>query len=361
MQILTIHINTPTYEIPYFVGSDLWGTLTGFLKEHHPAHRIFLISDDHVADLHGQTARHHLQAHPGFQDVLTFPAGEASKSRQQKDRLEDRLLAARAGRDSLLIAMGGGVTGDLVGYVAATLHRGIPLVHLPTSLLAQVDSSIGGKVGINHAAGKNLIGAFYQPRAIFCEVNFLRTLPAEEFLNGMAEVIKYAAILDDELWDWLDQHTEALLNRDTALVQKVIARCAALKIAVVEADEKENGYRSILNFGHTVGHAIEQLSGYRIKHGFAIAAGMRVAARLSHRRLGYPTERLKRLEDTLASYHLNRVNPLDFPLDDIWNCILTDKKARDQKPRFSLINGANKPELFYPIQKQELENVLGVF
>ncbi len=361
MQILPIHIRASAREIPCFVGSDLWESLTGFLREHHRTHRIYVISDELVADLYGPTLRDHLRSHPGFQEVLTFPAGEASKSRQQKDRLEDRLLSARAGRDSLLIAMGGGVTGDLVGYVAATLHRGVPLVHLPTSLLAQVDSSIGGKVGINHPAGKNLIGAFYQPRAIFCDANFLRTLPAEEFLNGMAEVIKYAAILDDELWEWLDVHSEALLNRDTALVQKVIARCAALKIAVVEADEKESGYRSILNFGHTVGHAIEQLSGYRIKHGFAIAAGMRVAARLSHRRLGYPAERLKRLDDTLAGYHLNRVNPKDFPLDDIWNCILTDKKARDQKPRFSLINAANKPELFYPIPKQELENVLGVF
>jgi len=232
-------------------------------------------------------------------------------------------------------------------------------VHLPTSLLAQVDSSIGGKTGVNHPAGKNLIGAFYQPQAIFCDVKFIDTLPDDEFISGMGEVIKYAVTLDDELWGWLEKERQAILDREPRTLQKVIERCAKLKIKIAESDEKEAGLRSILNFGHTVGHAIEQLSEYRLKHGFAVAAGMFVAAKLSERYLNYPKERAKRLENLLQSYHLNRVDFSDFKINEIWESMLSDKKTRQQIPRFSLMNASNQPELFYPIEKRELENVLG--
>ncbi len=358
MQPFLIKIHSHTSEIPCYFGEDIWESLLRFLQVHFPNFALFVISDSNVADLYRDVTREKLGAHNGFRGVLTFPAGEASKSRHQKERLEDELLAQKAGRDTVIVAMGGGVTGDLGGYVAATLLRGVPLVHLPTSLLAQVDSSIGGKTGVNHPAGKNLIGAFYQPRAIFCDVKFIDTMPDDEFSSGMGEVIKYAVTLDDELWGWLEKERHAILDREHRTLQKVIERCARLKIRIAESDEKEAGLRSILNFGHTVGHAIEQLSAYQLKHGFAIAAGMCVAAKLSERCLNYPKERVERLENLLKIYHLNRVDFSNFTINEIWESMLSDKKTRQQIPRFSLMNASNQPELFYPIEKRELENVL---
>ena len=356
--MLSMRIKTQPHEIPFFTGENLLPALTEYLNENFPTHSVFLIADSTVALHHAETAESHLKQHPHYRELLIFPAGEQHKSREQKDRLEDMLLLAKAGRDSLIIAMGGGVTGDLAGYVAATLFRGVPLIHLPTSLLAQVDSSIGGKVGINHPTGKNLIGAFYQPTAVFCDVNFLASLPDDEFINGMAEVIKYGIIMDQELLSWLETHHKQILQRDKDLLEKIILRCIENKIKVVESDEKENGYRSILNFGHTVGHAIEKLTGYQVKHGFAIAAGMQIAAILSQQRLGYPAEEVARLENLLTRYQLNRVNPRDFAIEELWQCMITDKKARQQTPRFSLMKTAEFPELFYPIEKQELENAI---
>lgn len=358
MQKLPIRIKEHLREIPFFVGRELWPALAAYLQSAFPAHTLFVIADSTVAALYGQTAARALRTHRGFRDILTFPAGEQYKSRAQKEQLEDLLLLGKAGRDSVILALGGGVTGDLAGYLAATLHRGVPLVHLPTSLMAQVDSSIGGKVGVNHPAGKNLIGAFYQPEAVFCDATFLKTLPEEEFFNGMAEVIKYAVILDDELWDWLENESASILRREPAVLEQIVLRCAALKIKVVEADEKESGYRSILNFGHTAGHAIEHLSEYRIKHGFAVAEGMRIAARLSHQLLGYPWQRVEGLDRLLELYGLKRVGQGQFSAEALWNCICSDKKARQQTPRFTLMKSPHHPELFYPVEKQELSHAL---
>ncbi len=223
--------------------------------------------------------------------------------------------------------------------------------------MAQVDSSIGGKVGINHPEGKNLIGAFYQPEAIFVDLEFLRTLPEEEFLNGMAEVIKYAITLDDDLWDLIENETGNILNCDARILETLVARCIQLKVNIVAQDEKEAGYRSVLNFGHTVGHALEKLSSYQIKHGFAISAGMKIEAHLSQKLLGFPNAKVERLQKTLQMYQLDSVSPGDFSIDQIWEAMLSDKKVRRQSPRFTLLNRTSQPELFYPVQKKELENV----
>ena len=356
MQTLPIQLNTARRDINFIIGHSLWEPLRQFLHRQYPHHSLFVICDETVGALYGEAAREQLASHPGWKALLSFPAGESSKSREHKDALEDQLLARRAGRDSVLVAIGGGVTGDLAGYVAATLHRGIPLIHLPTTLLAQVDSSIGGKVGINHPAGKNLLGAFYQPAAIYADINFLHSLPDDEYFNGLAEVIKYAVIMDDELWGWLERDSEGIIRRENALLERIVSRCAQLKIRVVQADEKEAEYRSILNFGHTVGHAIEQLSRYRLKHGYAIAAGMQIAVRLSRTHLGYPEERVRGLNRLLEVYQLNRTPLQDFSFEEVWECLQSDKKSRRQSPRFTLMNGENKPELFYSIEKAELED-----
>ncbi len=358
MPILHLHIKPDLRTIPVFINKNVWQGINGFLAEQFPRHSIFMVADSHVAGIYAGQAEEALAGHPGFRDILVFPAGEKSKSRRQAALLEDRLLEKKAGRDTVLLAMGGGVTGDLVGFVASVLHRGVELIHIPTSLLAQVDSSIGGKVGINHPAGKNLLGAFYQPAAIFTDPDLLATLPNEELRNGLAEVVKYAVILDEELWEWLETGAERLLRRDARLLEKIVMRCVQLKIQVVEADERENFYRSILNFGHTVGHAIEKLSKFRVKHGFAVAAGMLVAARLSHQLLGYPAEMVERLHQTLQIFGLDTVNIGNFAPDLIWEAVLGDKKSRQQIPRFTLISSPGNPELFHPVTKEELEIAL---
>ncbi len=353
-----LHLNTRQLEIPHFIGVDLLGELGTFLNSMFPKHAVYVISDSNVFRLYSEITTKILSSHKCFREILFFPAGEESKSREQKALLEDILLERKAGRDTVLVAMGGGVTGDLVGYLAATLHRGVPLIHVPTSLLAMVDSSIGGKVGINHPAGKNLIGAFYQPQAVFTDISFLNTLPDEEFKNGMAEVIKYAVILDDELWDWLEQEAEVVLRKDLLVLERIIDRCVHLKIQVVEEDEKESNYRSILNFGHTLGHAIEKLSRFQIKHGFAVAKGMELAAKISQKYLGYPEERVERLLHLIKKYDLDRVDLKNYPTDALWDAMISDKKAREQQPRFTLMEQPGKPRLFYPLSKKELENVL---
>lgn len=358
MQTHILDLPSATRQIPCHVGENLWQPLREHLKTQFPKHAVYAIADSQVAEIYAPEAEQQLAAHPEFRGLLQFPAGEQSKCRAQKDALEDALLAQKAGRDTVLVAFGGGVTGDLVGYVAATLHRGVPLVHLPTTLLAMVDSSIGGKTGINHPAGKNLIGAFYQPDSIFCDVRFLKTLSKVEFLSGMAEVIKYAVIMDDELWHWLESEQQQILGGDLPTLTKIISRCAQDKINVAAADEKESGLRGILNFGHTVGHAVEKLSNFSVPHGFAVATGMVVAARLSVRLLNYPADREQRLFNLLRNIGLLTVDLADYSFDAIWDCILSDKKSRQQAPRFSLMNADNQPELLYPIQKRELEDVL---
>ncbi len=357
MQKLNINLVEKSKRIPLVVGRDLLAEIGLFLESNFSSHSIYMVTDTNLAEIYKETIVKKLDKTVGLKETMVFPAGEASKSRRQKGELEDRLLSLKAGRDTLLIAFGGGVVGDLTGYLAATLMRGIPLIHVPTSLLAQVDSSIGGKVGIDHPAGKNLIGAFYQPEAIFSDIGFLRTLPGEEFANGMAEVIKYAVIMDDELWDWLEQQLDDIVDQNPAVLEKIITRCAELKIKIVQDDEKEAGLRSLLNFGHTAGHALEQASQYSLKHGSAVAEGMRIAARLSHALLGYPAERVERLDALLDTYGLKKLDRADFPFDLLWEFMLTDKKSRQQHPRFTLMKAPGIPELFFEVSQKDLETV----
>lgn len=356
MNILPLSIKSTSRTIPVYLGREMDESLIDFIRENFGHYAVFIIGDANVAFFHRRLLEEQLRVLPRFRGTLTFPAGELSKSRRMKNVLEDRLLRRQAGRDTLILALGGGVTGDLAGFVAATLHRGIPLIHLPTSLLAQVDSSIGGKVGINHPLGKNLLGAFYQPAAVFTAISFLKTLPQEEFLNGLAEVIKYALLFDQQLWNLLEEQKEAILNRDLDLLEEVIRACIQWKIRVVEQDEKEAHYRSVLNLGHTVGHAIELLSNYRIKHGFAVAAGLRVAAVLSRNLLNFPESFVQRLNHLLAAYELDRVSPGDYNPEDLWEAIQGDKKVRQQIPHFTLLKAPFSPELFYPVTEKEFQD-----
>jgi 3-dehydroquinate synthase len=266
---------------------------------------------------------------------IQIPEGEQHKNLAWLALLYDRLIEAGIDRSSPIVAVGGGVVGDLAGFAAATILRGVPFVQVPTTLLAQVDAAIGGKTGINHAAGKNLIGAFHQPRLVAIDVETLRTLPRREYLAGLAEVVKYGAILDAALFQRLESDCESVLRQDAGLVRAVVERCCRLKAAVVEADETEVDYRAILNFGHTIGHAIETLTEYRrLLHGEAVAIGMVCAARLSFAVAGFPRDGVDRLERLLERLGLPTRIPPDLGRDQLALAIEADKKAAGGKIKF---------------------------
>ena len=263
--------------------------------------RCVIVSDRNVMPLYGDAAAKSLRSR-GFEcERIAVPAGETAKSLETMRTAYDRLAAARLERKSFIVALGGGVVGDMAGFLAATYLRGIPFVQAPTTLLAQVDSSVGGKVGVNLKAGKNLVGAFHQPRLVLCDLDTLATLPEREFLSGLAEVIKYGIIQDAGLFRRLERELPRLLAREPGVLGGVIARCCQIKAEVVGQDETESGVRAILNFGHTIGHALEAISGYgTFLHGEAIAIGQVAAARLSARLSGLPLDEARRIEALLA-------------------------------------------------------------
>jgi 3-dehydroquinate synthase len=258
--------------------------------------RCAVISDSNVARRFGKAAQQSL-ARAGFDALLiVVPAGETAKSLKTVQSCYDRLAQHHLERKSFIVAVGGGVVGDLAGFVAATYLRGIPFVQVPTTLLAQVDSSVGGKVGVNLKAGKNLVGAFHQPRLVLCDFDTLRTLPAREYRSGLAEIIKYGIIYDAALFQKLERDLPKLLKRDPKTLADVVARCCEIKAEVVGQDETDGGLRAILNFGHTIGHALEAISGYgKYLHGEAIAIGQVAAAELSARLTGLPVADVGRI------------------------------------------------------------------
>jgi 3-dehydroquinate synthase len=245
-----------------------------------PARRWAVIADDTVAGLHGEDALGALARAQVDATLLTFAAGEASKSRKEWTRLTDELLARGFNRDCGVIALGGGVTGDLAGFVAATFMRGIPVVQVPTTLLAMIDASVGGKTGVNAPAGKNLVGAFHAPVVVVVDPEYTQTLPRAIRAQGLAEAIKHGVIRDASYLDGLEDETDSLLSGDVASTQRVVRRSIEIKASVVSADERESGVRKILNFGHTLGHGVEAASEYAIPHGHAVSIGMVAEARM---------------------------------------------------------------------------------
>jgi 3-dehydroquinate synthase len=263
--------------------------------------RCAIITDTNVGKRFAKPAYESL-VKAGFEpSLIVVPAGETAKSLQTVQTCCDQLASHRLERKSFIVALGGGVVGDLAGFVAATYLRGIPFVQVPTTLLAQVDSSVGGKTGVNLKAGKNLVGAFYQPQLVLCDLDALKTLPKREFVSGLAEVIKYGIIYDAKLFAQLERNLPKLLQRDASTLAAVIARCCEIKADVVGQDETESGLRAILNFGHTIGHAIENSSGYgKFLHGEAIAIGQVAAAKLSQKILSLPLGDVARIEKLFA-------------------------------------------------------------
>lgn len=293
--------------------------------------RCAIITDTNVGRRFAKPAYNSL-VRAGFEpSLLIVPAGETAKSLRSVHTCYDRLASHRLERKSFIVALGGGVVGDLAGFVAATYLRGIPFVQVPTTLLAQVDSSVGGKTGVNLSAGKNLVGAFYQPKLVLCDLDPLRTLPEREFRAGLAEVIKYGIIYDAALFERLESDLPKLLRREPKTLASVIARCCEIKAAVVGQDETESGLRAILNFGHTVGHALEAISHYgRFLHGEAISIGQVVAAKLSAAVLGLPAGEVERITNLFRRAGLPTAVKLSaHQRVKLFAAMKLDKKVRD--------------------------------
>lgn len=258
--------------------------------------------------------------------LVCFAASEANKRLAAVERLASQLLERGADRGSALVAVGGGVTGDVVGFLAAIFLRGIPHIQVPTTLLAQVDSSVGGKTGVDLEQGKNLLGAFHQPQLIWMDLQFLETLPPEEFRQGMAEVIKTAMLGDENLWSYLEDHAAEVQRRDRETLYQIVTACCRLKAQVVRLDERETGHRRILNLGHTVGHALERLSSYQIRHGDAVAIGLVAATNLAVSLGKLEEESLARLEKLCLTWGLPVRIPPGFAPEALVGAMQTDKK-----------------------------------
>lgn len=327
-------------QYPIRVGRKIQNELPDFCSEHYSPDKVIVIIDEKVHRLHGSKIQ--TMCSDYFRDILWLevPEGERSKSLSQWRSLVNRILEDGVERGTPLLAVGGGVTGDLAGYVAASALRGIPLIHVPTTLLAMVDSAIGGKTGLNHATGKNLIGAFYQPDAVFADVDFLQTLEQKEWITGMAEILKYAAIRKPELFDQLAELSKRIPESDDGWIE-VISESARIKVDVVKEDALEAGKRAFLNFGHTFGHALEKVAGYgSISHGEAVFAGMIAATHFSQQ-LGYPVDDI-RFAPFLPLYK-GQIQSLPTDINALIEAMKTDKKVKDNTLQLVLLKEWGSP------------------
>lgn len=308
------------------IGEGLVTELPRTIESHAGKRTVFWILDAKVWELWQDKLAPFGWPQPESGRVLFFAASEQNKRLSAVEELAQRLVRAGADRQSLLVAVGGGVTGDVVGFLASIYMRGIPHYQIPTTLLAQVDSSIGGKTGVDLSEGKNLIGSFHQPSFIWMDPQFLETLPAEDFRQGMAEVIKTALIGDEVLWKFLETHSSAIKRRDPEALLRIVSACCVIKSKVVEADEKEAGHRRVLNLGHTVGHALERLSGYQMPHGDAVAIGLVVATKLAVKMTKISEDVLLKLEQLCQTWDLPRRIPNKYPPEALLAALKTDKK-----------------------------------
>lgn len=358
MRAVQVPLGNRSYKI--LVEPKLLKSLGESCAELNLGRRCAVISDATVAPLYAEQALRSLRAASFEPVLLTIPAGEKAKSMKQVEAAYDQLAKHRLERKSFVVALGGGVVGDLAGFVAATYLRGIPFVQVPTTLLAQVDSSVGGKVGVNLAAGKNLVGAFHQPRLVLCDLAVLKTLPEREFRAGLAEVIKYGIIHDAALFERLEEELPALLKRRTEVLGEIVARCCEIKASVVGQDETESGLRAILNFGHTIGHALEAISRYgKYLHGEAISIGQVAAALLSERLTGLAAVDAQRIENLFVRAALPvraRLKPSER--DALFGAMRLDKKVSGGEVKFVLARRIGQVEWGIQVPDREIQSVL---
>lgn len=331
-----------------------------------PRRSLFLVTDSHVDPAQGQAVADMLRAQGHSVVKALVPAGESSKCFDMANSLYAQAIDGGMDRTSIVVALGGGMVGDLAGFVAATLFRGIGLVQVPTTLLAMVDSSVGGKTAINLPHGKNLVGVFHQPMAVTADLDRLDSLPRREYVSGLAEVVKYGVIWDETLFLTLEENVDKLLAREPDILEAIVARCCEIKAEVVAKDERESGLRAILNFGHTMAHALEQTAGYGVwLHGEAVAAGMVFASILSAKRTGFSTDAVQRVRSLLDRFGLPTGAVIGSGPAAAWstlrNAMESDKKSVAGIPRFVLARRIGSVELGCEVSEQELESVYEVW
>jgi len=358
MRTLTVQLNERSY--PILIGNGLLDETGRFLKEAGFRGKVAIVTNPTIAQLYLDTVYESLEKSGFAAKPILLPDGEEHKNLNTLTTLYDQLIEARFERGSCILALGGGVVGDIAGFAAATYLRGVPYIQVPTTLLAQVDSSVGGKTAVDHREGKNLIGAFYQPRVVLIDIDVLRTLPRRELIAGLAEVIKYGIIEDAALFRLLEKDVQKLVDLDQELLAQVIETSCAIKARVVEQDEREDDYRAVLNFGHTIGHALEAATGYsQLLHGEAVATGMAKAAALS-KHLGYCDDQtLERICQLIAQTGLPLELPSGLNMRNLIEGMEVDKKSAGGKIKFVICAGIGKTR-FHSLAPQEIAKALGV-
>jgi 3-dehydroquinate synthase len=355
MKSIRVRLGSSSYNIR--IGTGLLTQVGPMLKEMGFADKAVIITDPTVKKLYGRKLKQSLTS-SGFKVVLLeVPEGEEQKSLETAGRLYQELTDFYAERTTPILALGGGVIGDLAGFVAATYLRGVPLVQIPTTLLAQGDSSIGGKVAVNHGLLKNKIGAFYHPRLTVSDISTLKTLSPRELSDGLAEIIKHGAILDREFFSYLEKNLDGIKSLDDRVLERVVSRSAEIKARVVEKDELDLGLRNILNYGHTVGHAIESVSELKVWHGEAVAIGMLVEARISNRLGTLDNDDVIRLRNLTARAGL----PTELPFLELTKLIQAmrhDKKVLQGKMRFALLKSIGEVFITDEVRPSLIEEAL---
>ena len=352
---VTLDLQEKSYQI--IVGSNVIEHLKAFLEINN-YNKIIVISDENVVKLHGEKLKNIVQSI----DFVIVKAGENSKSFAVFEKTCEEILQKNIDRKTLLIAFGGGVVGDLTGFCASVLLRGIDFIQIPTTLLAMVDSSVGGKTAINSQAGKNLIGSFYQPKLVLCDIDFLETLPLREFRSGYAEIVKYGFIYDKIFFEFLDENLTEIFAKNLQILQKIITRSCEIKAQIVGRDEKENGERDLLNFGHTYGHIFETESNYsdEILHGEAVALGMLMASQMSVDFELIKEDEYQKIFNHLqkSGFNLNLKNiRQNWHQENLIKHLFKDKKTENNQLTFILLNKIGEAKIY---KKISLENFLKV-
>lgn len=361
--IVRVPLGDDSYDV--ILGRGLLANLGALLAEHCPASRYAIATDSTVKPLYGDRVLAALDSPANI--LVSFPAGEWNKSRETWGELTDRLLAAGLDREAAIVALGGGVVGDVAGFVAATYLRGIPYVQAPTSLLAMIDSSVGGKTGVDTAVGKNLVGVFHQPCAVVADIDTLASLPPVQIAAGMAEAIKHGVISDPDYFHDLLARCESIVEGAPTALLSVVRRSVEIKAGVVGDDERDRGRRAILNFGHTIGHALEATLGYELLHGEAVAIGMLAEAQLGEQVGVTQPGTAEQIRNALETFRLPTEPPGDTEPERMWEVIQRDKKVRDGTVRFALLKcigetarGPNG-EWTVPVSDTAITRILGAF
>lgn len=356
MKLLNVDLGERSY--PIYIGQNLFSD-TELLCKHISGKQVMLVTNTIVSPLYLEKVVDSLKKGNKSVDVTTLPDGEKHKNLDTLNLIFDGLLSNKHGRDTCIVALGGGVVGDMAGFAASCYQRGVEFIQIPTTLLSQVDSSVGGKTAVNHPLGKNMIGAFYQPNAVFIDINCLQTLPAREYAAGMAEVIKYGIIWDKNFHDWLKNNHRAISELDTDALIFMIERCCAIKADVVAQDEHEHGVRALLNLGHTFGHAIESEQGYGVwLHGEAVAVGTVIAAKAALLCSRISLSEFEDIKDIFHRYSLPITKPENMDVSHFMQHMAVDKKVLAGKLRFIFPVGIGHAEVVSNVDNSILKNAI---